>query len=71
MHTKTREEVVKECLSAIAACWNHYSDRQLTNDHLQRLHKVLGDDLPVTIQTTQWKRYAEEREAINQAEINN
>jgi hypothetical protein len=26
---KTRDEIIKECVGAVVACWNHYNDEPL------------------------------------------
>lgn len=59
---RTREEVLKECATAAAGCWNHYSDQQLSKEAIDRIAIALAEELPVTIETKQWQAYAAEQQ---------
>lgn len=63
MAEKSHRDVVRECANAAVACWNYYSDKPLTDEQIDNLHKAVANNLPVGIKTTQWQRYADEKEA--------
>ena len=46
----TRDEVVAECTRMVAACWNHYSDTELSEYRQQIIEDVLFDSLPEDFQ---------------------
>ncbi len=66
--SKSHSEVVRECAQAATACWNHYSDIRLTDEQMDNLHRAVNANLPVSIKTTDWQRYADDKERELQAE---
>lgn len=60
--TRTRDQVVKECVTAVASCWGHYSDARLIPADCDALLIALGCTLPEVIDIEEWQAYAIEHE---------
>ena len=60
MSSRNREQVVNECATAAAGCWNHYSDNRLSQEAVDRIAEVLSTELPESISTTEWQKYADD-----------
>ena len=48
---KRRGDVIDECVNALVACWNHYSDTSLSDGMIFNLKIQLRETLPKTIKT--------------------
>ncbi len=53
-----RDNVVDCCMTAVKACWNHYSDLSLNDEDILRVSDALNDLLPQSVDTTQHDAYA-------------
>jgi len=60
MSTISRAEIILECATAVAACWNHYSDIPLTKEVIDNITYHLTDYLPRVVSTDRWQEYANE-----------
>ena len=56
--TKTRKQIIDECATAATACFNHYSDHQLSNETRFEVEKALDRMLPDQIATDGWQEYS-------------
>ncbi len=59
-NTKTRKEIIDECVTAVAACFNYYSDAPLGDGTRFKIRRVLDATLPNQIVTTKWQEYADD-----------
>ena len=53
----TREGIVRECVDAVSACYEHYSDTPLPELEKELVYGALRDRLPARITSTQTKLY--------------
>lgn len=60
--TRNRDEVLRECVKAATACWNHYADSPLSSASLDRLEMAFHGALPKEILTSSWQKFAEEQQ---------
>jgi hypothetical protein len=60
MSTIPRGEIILECATAVAACWNYYSDIPLTKETVENIAYHLTDYLPRVVSTDHWLEYANE-----------
>lgn len=69
-NTRTREEIVTECRNAVASCWNYYNDndRRLDDTTMAEIKAVLSQNLPSTVKTGDWQKYADEYDKRIKAE---
>lgn len=66
--SRTRQQVVAECVEAVESCWGHYSDVKLTDEQVTLIKRALFSNLPVGMTCEQWKRYATEYQAKAEVE---
>ena len=57
---KTRSDIITEMVNAAKACYQYYSDNELSPEVERRLVEVLEADLPQAIPTTEWEGYAKQ-----------
>lgn len=56
--TKTRSEIVNECVNALVACFNYYSDEPLSQENIDEIAVHVRQNLPVAIRTKRWEGIA-------------
>ncbi len=65
---KTRQQIIDECIGAITACFNYYSDEPLGVDILSIVRSSLNLMLPQSIATEEWQKIKDEYQARVEAE---
>ena len=65
---KTRQQIIDECIGAIAACFNYYSDEPLGPHAIRAVQLVLNRVLPPEISTEEWQKIKDEYQARIEAE---
>lgn len=60
---KTRNEIITECVGAMRACFNYYSDNPLPPTVASAVFAALSRTLPNKIPTDQWQKIADQYEA--------
>jgi hypothetical protein len=60
---KTRFEIIHECVGALRACYNYYSDKPLDPDVAGSVGDLLEEILPATITTEAWQAIADQHAA--------
>lgn len=60
--TKTKEELVNECLIQIRGVFQHYTDQKIPTENLQELKNALEKNIPEEFTTEYWSAYAIEQE---------
>jgi hypothetical protein len=58
--TKTRHEIIDECVNMVAGCWRHYVDTSLTDEKRAEIWAILNFHLPHNFTTAEWDKYAKE-----------
>ncbi len=63
MENKSRDEVVRECVDQVIACWQYYADESVEGDELllPKIVLALQGTLPERITTWDWRTAAMER----------
>lgn len=65
---KTRKEIIRECVQAATACWNHYADESLNQHHQDRLLFAIDEKMPQRVSTKDWQAYADEQDRRMESE---
>lgn len=60
---KTRDEIIAECVEALRACYNYYSDKALDMSVTDSVGDLLAEILPQTITTEDWQKIADDYHA--------
>ena len=64
---KTRERIITECVGALEACFNYYSDVLLGPHAIRAVRLVLNRVLPPEISTEEWQKIKNEYKACVEA----
>lgn len=62
MKTKTKSDLIKECLIQIRGVFQHYADQKIPQENLDKIKESLEDNIPNDFTTESWSEYAEMKE---------